>query len=252
MGKEILFIADDFGLSEEINAAILCCHQQGALHGASLMMGQCGTGDAVAMARQCASLRVGLHFHWNDSLPMTVGEWPWGASPIRAGWAIGVFAHARRLALEEMKAQWQAFQATGLRCDFINSHHHLHLHPMIFPELLKLVRGRFDGWIRAGTPRFFGWIPAFAGMTRRGGDIFSRAALGMIARRARRKCSFRVSDTLWGVDRLFCMNAEEVQQTAERLPDGLHEFIFHPRKMKDDADAACLMRLRALVREGKI
>lgn len=243
MGKEILFIADDFGLNKEANEAILYSHLQGALHGAALMMGQEGTDSAIALAKQYPSLRVGLHFHWNDSWPTTIRQWPWGSSPVRAGWAIGFSPRARHLVRDEMRAQWQEFQETGLRCDFINSHHHLHLHPVIFPELLKLIQGRFDGWIRAGLPQTFGL--SFR-------SIFSRKALAMIARRARRKTARRTSNTLWGVDRPFRMNAEEISRAVAALPDGLHEFIFHPRKKEGDADVDCLLTLRTLIREGEI
>ena len=75
--ERFLFIADDFGLDETTNRAILHAHLKGALHGAALMMGQPGTADAVVMARDHPTLRIGLHWHFNDSRPLLRTTWPW-------------------------------------------------------------------------------------------------------------------------------------------------------------------------------
>ena len=82
-----VFIADDFGLDEATNLAILRAHCAGALHGASLMLGQPGTDHAVALAREHPTLLIGWHLHLCDSRPATRSAWPWGASPGRAGLA---------------------------------------------------------------------------------------------------------------------------------------------------------------------
>jgi hypothetical protein len=129
MAKEHIFVADDFGMNDEINEAILRAHLSGDLNGASLMMAQPFTEDAVAKAHAHPTLQIGWHLHLNDSLPASVERWPWGASPARAGFSIGLSSTARKLMRREVARQWELFQATGLECRFINSHHHLHAHP---------------------------------------------------------------------------------------------------------------------------
>src|SRR5260221_5042024 len=89
-GREVLFIADDFGMSPEVNRAILHAHRHGVLHGASLMMRQPATEDAVRLARDNPGLQVGWHLHLCDSQPITRDAWSWGNSHSRAGWAIGL------------------------------------------------------------------------------------------------------------------------------------------------------------------
>ncbi len=207
MNREILFIADDFGLSREANAAIVRAHREGALHGASLMMGQPATDDAVQLAKETPTLQVGWHLHLCDSRPVTAPAWPWGRSHWRAGFGI---AFSPGLMRREVRAQWELFRATGLRCAFVNSHHHLHAHPMVFAELLRVLPADFDGWIRRGWP-----------------------------------CRFRRSDTLWGVHRTHRMDAAEVRAAMAKLPAGLHEFLFHPRAVDRDRDFAALMELKA-------
>lgn len=209
MNREVLFIADDFGLTREANAAIVRAHRDGALHGASLMLGQPATADAVALAKQTPTLQVGWHLHLCHSQPVTRAAWPWGDSYTKAGWAIGLSGKARALMRGEIAAQWEQCKATGLRCAFVNSHHHLHMHPLVFRAMLDVLPADFDGWVRRGWP-----------------------------------CRFRRSNSLWGVHRTFRMNAGEVRAAMAKLPAGLHEFLFHPRNVEHDCDFQALMELK--------
>jgi hypothetical protein len=197
-------------------------------------MGQPGTDEAVALARRHPRLEVGWHLHLTDSVPTTADRWPWGASPARAGWAIGLFPSARRLMEQEVARQWELFQATGLDCRFINSHHHLHVHQFVARAVRKVVGDRFPGWIRLGQPRRFcrGTPGAMAG-------LFD----ALLLVRRRRLSPWRATDTLWGLDRLFRMSADEIRPILATIPDGFHEFMFHPRT-RTCPDTLCLIELK--------
>ena len=237
MAKEVIFIADDFGLNHETNDAIVHAHTSGLLTGTALMMAQAGTDEAVAMARENPNLQIGWHLHLNDSIPATTGDWPWGSSPANAGVNIGIFPAARELMRREVARQWELFQATGLECRFINSHHHLHAHPFVYRAILEVVGLQFHGWIRLGKPRPF--QPTNASLL--------WPALGRTYLEKRRRLSaWRATDTLWGLDRIFRMKAEEVQATIATLPDGFHEFLFHPRT-RTCPDTLCLLELKSLL-----
>lgn len=234
MNREVYFIADDFGLDPETNRAIVCAHRDGALHGASLMMGQPGTDDAVALAREHPTLAIGWHLHLCHSQPLTCAAWPWGDSPARAGWTIGTSPSAQVLMRREVAEQWKQYRATNLPCAFVNSHHHLHAHPMVFATMMKALRHTFHGWIRLGAPRYFDR------------HALLQAALNVVSAWQRRKCPFPASDTLWGIDRTYRMRPEEVQAAIATLPaTGRHEFMFHPRKLVDDHDLNTLKELKA-------
>lgn len=234
----MVFIADDLGLNAQVNEAILHVHTEGALHGAALMLGQPATDEGVELAKKNSSLLVGWHLHLCDSKPLTCASWPWGSSPAKAGWAMGASESARELARKEIHAQWEAFQSTGLNCAFINTHHHLHVHPFVRRELEAIIPQTFTGWHRGGHFRFFGHGLASdqLGLRLAGATFKLRGSDGSLC---------RVADTVWGVDRLFAMRADEIQKTIAGLPDGLHEFIFHPRSLKADADFEALLSLRA-------
>jgi predicted glycoside hydrolase/deacetylase ChbG (UPF0249 family) len=236
--KEIIFIADDFGLSAEVNRAILRAHREGVLDGASLMMGQPATDEAVRMARDTPTLAVGWHLHLCHSNPVTVPSWPWGNSPDRAGWAIGLTGHGRRLMRAEVAEQWNAFAQTGLPARFVNSHHHLHVHPGIYRAMRGVLPSTFDGWMRMGRVRWF---------SPQRGNRFMGAVSGWLQRRRAKRVAFRLSDTLWGIDRLYRMQAAEVAREIPRLPTGLHEFMFHPRSLDNDADVQCLIELKKML-----
>jgi predicted glycoside hydrolase/deacetylase ChbG (UPF0249 family) len=235
MAKEVVFVADDFGMSAGVNDAIVHAHVAGALTGAALMMAQPGTEDAVRLARAHPSLQIGWHLHLTDSIPATTGRWPWGKSPAAAGWSIGLFSSARELARREIVRQWELFRATGLECRFINSHHHLHAHPFVYRTLREVVGPEFSGWIRLGRPHAFSFAPTREAVY----------ALGEIFQGYRRRLSpWQATDTLWGLDRIFHMNAVEVRRTIAMLPGGFHEFLFHPRT-RNCPDTRCLLELKS-------
>ena len=237
MAKEVIFIADDFGMSTEINQSILNTHTSGYLTGTALMMAQPGTDEAVALARAHPSLQIGWHLHLSDSIPSTLDEWPWEPSPAAAGWEIGTSKPARELMRREVARQWELFQATGLECRFINSHHHLHAHPFVYRELLEVIGPQFQGWIRLGRPRAFQATPLSVLWTALGWTYLERR---------RRLSAWRTTDTLWGIDRIFNMNVDEVYAAIAKLPDGFHEFLFHPRTLSCP-DTLCLLRLKSLL-----
>ena len=240
--NEVFFIADDFGLSPEINAAIIRAHVHGVLDGASLMLGQPATAEAVRLAREHPTLLVGWHLHLNDSQPVTTPRWPWGSSPVALGWRLRLSGAARTLMRAEVQTQWRMFCKTGLRCAFFNSHHQLHAHPVVYRQVLRTLAGGFKGWLRLGQPRRFkrGWWSSL---------LTSRVLAG----RRRRRCPFQTSRTLWGLDRLEKMNASEIAAAlvSLRRHRGRHEFLFHPRDVHDDGDldSRALLRLRELLPE---
>ena len=68
--NHLVVTADDFGLSEAVNAAVEDAHRRGILSAASLMVGGPAAADAVARARRLPNLRVGLHLVLVDGDPM--------------------------------------------------------------------------------------------------------------------------------------------------------------------------------------
>jgi predicted glycoside hydrolase/deacetylase ChbG (UPF0249 family) len=234
--KQVVFVADDFGMNAEINEAILYAHTSGILHAAALMMAQPGTEEAVALARSNPRLQTGWHLHLNDSLPATMESWPWGSSPAQAGLAIAFSQKARETMRREIAHQWQLYRQTGLPCHFVNCHHHLHAHPVIFQALVEVLGPDFKGWIRLGRVRCFNQALPFLSESRIVDALFKRE---------RKLSTWESPDTLWGLDRLFAMKSKEVSAAISALPEGRHEFLFHPRCLSCP-DTQCLLELTSL------
>ena len=232
MTCKIVFTADDFGLNDNTNEAIIHSYQNGVLTGAALMVGQPGSENAVALAQEHPGLEIGWHLHIVDSQPLSLEEWPW-RTPTEAGFAIGFSRRKRELVREEIELQWNSFLKTGLRCCFVNGHHHLCIHPFVRKTLVATLGNEFDGWLRWGEPRFFGT-----------NQISFHLLYRLLQAPHRASLPFNASSTLWGIDRTFNMNAKEVEAVLPTLSDGLHEFMFHPRHIKSDKDTQCLMELK--------
>ncbi len=234
----IEYIADDFALTPDCNAAIVLAHTEGVLTGASLMLGQPATSEAVALAKRHPNLRIGWHVHLCDSIPLTCPAWPWGHSPAAAGFALLCSPKARLLARREIEAQWSAFRQTGLPCAFINSHHHLHLQPYVLRTIRKVLGPHPNGpWLRSLNYRFLDSAPHAARLT--------RAAAVAMSPWLRRLWKTDIADSVWGVDRTFRMDASRVRHASAGLGRGHHEFLFHPRHPSvSDPDTRALLALR--------
>jgi len=101
--------------------------------------------------------------------------------------------------------------------------------------LREVIGSKFSGWIRLGRPRVF--QPSLSRETVYGlGEIFQG--------RRRRLSLWRATDTLWGLDRIFNMTAPEARRIVAALPDGFHEFLFHPRT-RHCPDSLCLLELKS-------
>ncbi len=130
MTINILFNADDFGLTKGVTDGIVQAHLNGCISSTTLMMNGMATDYAVQLAKKVPSLDVGIH------LVLT-----WGGKPVHPDVPglvdkDGSFKFTNRYQTEEppnpeeVKKEWRAqldaFLATGLPLHHIDSHHHVH------------------------------------------------------------------------------------------------------------------------------
>jgi hypothetical protein len=91
-------------------------------------------------------------------------------------------------------------------------------------------------WLRLGQPQFFKMTGYWNAVG---------TAAGLLGARARAAWTGQKSDGLWGLDRSFKMQPNEVRQAVALRKPGLQEFMFHPRSVEDQ-DTRCLVALRDL------
>lgn len=236
--RPIVVTADDFGLCEEVNEAVEEGHRNGILSAASLMASAPAAADAVARAHRLPNLRVGLHLVLVDGRPTlppdriphlveTNGSFP--TDLVRAGVRWFFSPAARRELEREIRAQFEAFRATGLAFDHVNGHNHMHLHPTVLGIVLRCAA-------EFGVPGLrLPYEPAsLAGVGAHRTNLSERiahcAALpwAKAMRRKIAKAGLRHNDTLLGLRASGHMNPDVVLAFLERLPEGIVELYFHP------------------------
>jgi len=230
--KRLIVTADDFGLTIPVNNAVEEGHCRGILTAASLMVTGDAAADAVARAKRLPKLGVGLHLVLVDGVPVLPPEQipdlvdrdgRFRANVFTQGVRIFCLPAARRQLAAEMRAQLEAFRATGLALDHVNAHHHFHLHPTIQQTLLRLAPEFGIRAVRlplepaAATGQRWAWLT---------GAMESRHA-----RRLRENldaAGLAHNDWIFGLADSGKMTAERVRRYLEALPDGVSEIYFHP------------------------
>jgi predicted glycoside hydrolase/deacetylase ChbG (UPF0249 family) len=239
--RNLIITADDFGAAREVNDAVERAHREGALTAASLMVSAPAAADAVARAKAMPFLRVGLHLVLVEGRPaLPASEIPnlvdadgfFRTGMARAGAAMFFLPRVRRQLEAEIEAQFQAFAATGLALDHVNTHKHFQLHPTIASTMIRIGK-RFG--LRAARTL------AFRGSFRRRGLI--------------------VPDRVYGLKWSGQMTGARVQSILDALPDGLSEIYMHPAtgpysgsakgyRYAEELEALLGARLPANVRRG--
>src|SRR5581483_7971625 len=138
---------DAFGLSAQVNAGILHAHTHGILTNTSLMITGPAWQDAVARAKDTASLSVGLHLtlvQGKAALPphCTSAITDFGGNfldnPTHAGLRYFFLPRARSQVRDECRAQIEKFLATGLSLGHVDGHLNIHMHPAVMDILIPL------------------------------------------------------------------------------------------------------------------
>ena len=236
--RQVIFKADDFGLSPAVNRAIERAHRDGVLDGASLMVGAAAASEAVEVARRNPGLAVGLHVVVvanravlpPASLPDLVdqtGELSHDFA--RAGFRYFFLPRVRRQLYAEIRAQFEAFRATGLTLDHVDAHHHLHLHPTVLGYLLQL--GQEFGARAVRVPAEESDLTRLPG---EGGRLVRwltgallKPWIALVRWRVRR-AGMATTDRVIGLHDTGRMTAGRLQRILENLPPGSSEIFFHP------------------------
>ncbi len=235
--KELIVTADDFGAAITINRAVEAAFLKGILTCASLMTGfGAATKDAFARARRMPKLGIGLHVAVTRApstldpsrLPLLADAQGYLPKHLgRAGFLFFFSPRARRELEREIAAQFDAFVQSGLPCDHVNVHNHMHLHPTVLSILLRQARRIGVRHIR--LPHEPGRHKAWS--DRRIGRLLRGVLLGLWVRITAfwiRAAGFTCNRFLFGIHDTFAMSEDRVLPMVKHLPQGLNEIHFHP------------------------
>lgn len=220
--RGVIVTADDFGLHERVNKAVELAHREGVLDCASLMVSGAAANDAVDRARRLPRLRVGLHIVLADGVPtspletipeLVDGTGRFGDRMTRDGFRFFFLPRVRQQLANEIRAQFEAFAATGLELDHVNSHKHFHLHPTVLSLILQI--GQQFGMRAMRLPREAGghWMLApWAGWMK---TRLNRAGIAH-------------NDWMAGMSRTGRMDETAMLESVARAPNGVLELYSHP------------------------
>ncbi|MEJ2091721.1 MAG: hopanoid biosynthesis-associated protein HpnK [Syntrophobacterales bacterium] len=243
--RQVVFTADDFGLSPSLNNAVALAHRFGVLRSASLMPAAPASVQALALSRHLPNLCLGVHLTLIQgravlpprTLPRlvdTAGRFP--SDPVRTGWwyyfDTGLLTEIRR----ELRAQIEAVLDAGLRVWHLNGHLNLHLHPRLAPLVVDLAREYEIPALRLAKED---WRTTLA-LAPEG--PFPKAALGCIfavlSRRTRalaESAGLLVNDHLFGLTHHGRLTEDYLVNLVPRLQPGLTEINCHPALAADPA-----------------
>jgi hopanoid biosynthesis associated protein HpnK len=222
MDRALIITADDFGLHASVNEAIERAHTEGVLAAASLMVAAPCAADAIARARRLPGLRVGLHLVLADgnarlpaaSIPDLVdGAGRFSGNMVSAGMRFFFLPRVRRQLAAEIRAQFEAFAASGLALDHVNTHKHFHLHPTVLNLVLSI--GREFGLRAMRLPREI--RP----------QMVLRPWLALVRRRLR-QAGIRHNDYVVGIRESGQFDERALLGALGALPKGVGEFYLHP------------------------
>jgi hopanoid biosynthesis associated protein HpnK len=231
-------VADDFGRTLSVNAAVAEAHDNGILSSASLMAGGEAFDDAVRISDARKTLSVGIHVTLCDGravsessrIPGLVGDDGFlEKNPVRV-WLRCSLRRLRPQIEEEVKAQFERLEEAGIHPTHVDAHHHLHMHPVVFDIICREAEGRGIGWIRIpGEP-----VSAlFSGRALRRGvmPFLEWAVFGLIGRQYKRKADRQAvysAKRVFGLSRTGSVDEEYILQVLDRVRGPVDEMFAHP------------------------
>jgi hopanoid biosynthesis associated protein HpnK len=210
------------------------------------MVGAPAAADALARARRLPDLRVGLHLVLVDGHPtLPRAEIPGlvrrdgGFDPNmgRAGIRFFALPWVRRQLAMEIRAQFEAFRATGLQLDHVNAHKHMHVHPTVARMIIEIGR---DFGVAAVRVPFEPVEPLDAAFPdeRHSAPLY-RPWIDWLRRRLQSAGLF-VNDNLFGLAWTGGMVEGRLVRLLPHLPQGVSEIYFHPATVRSAALSAAM------------
>ncbi|HLK86784.1 MAG TPA: hopanoid biosynthesis-associated protein HpnK [Candidatus Binataceae bacterium] len=236
--KSVIFTADDFGASPEVNAGILRAHREGVLRGTSLMVAAPARDAAAAAARDCPELDVGLHLvvcKGRSVLdPGRLGGLVDAAgrfidNPVVGGMRYFFDRNLRAKLADECRAQIELHLKLIGYLNHIDGHLNFHVHPVLCDILLGLATEYRVPCIRLPREPVFTTLGVARDHAPR--KLVEAVIFRTLSRRARRRMTARgikSNDWLFGLHQSGNLTEHYVLDVIARLRPGVTEIYTHP------------------------
>jgi len=258
--KQLIVNADDFGLTEGVNRAIIEGHRNGIITSATLMANGMAYDSAVAASSGAPALGVGVHLNLTQGRPICspsqvpsiiTSDGSFYPTPGILAWRILTRRVMPGDVENELRSQIEKIVSAGVRITHLDSHKHIHLLPPIFGVVARLAREYGIGCVRCPIePAASGTRPSQSsreGWPRRAKQYLLGRALSTLAACQVKKlenAGLRWPEHFYGLSQTGFLDAAVLDQLLRAVSDGTHEIMCHPGYV----DAALLgtrTRLRA-------
>lgn len=234
--NRVIINADDFGIHTEVNRAVITAYQQGVLTSTSLLATGPAFEDAVALARQCPNLGIGIHLCLVGSLPPVLSPAEVPTLVTNQGLVPESYVEVMKRIFKgqydyeqvyrELDAQMAKIIHTGLPITHIDSHQHLHVLPQIWPIVQTLMKKYHIHRLRIPREKY-----TFKVLMTQPVRSLGRDGLTYLSQRAMtdvHRLQFTTSDYFWGMADGGNMNETNLKYIISRIPFGIHEIMMHP------------------------
>jgi len=231
---KLIINADDFGLNEKVNEAILKSFTNGILQSTSLMANGKSVEQAVGIIRSYPNLDIGIHLTLVgaqpileiEKLPSLVdedGNFPKHAIDFTKKY------FAEKLSFEEIKneliAQIEKILDYGIKVSHIDSHQHLHILPKILEITVELANRYNIKFIRFPREKFSAYMFRDLGSVER---IIQMLALNHFCSKVEKRISPK-TDYFAGFYFGGKLSKENILILINNLPEeGVCELMCHP------------------------
>ena len=261
--RRLIINADDFGLTEGVNRAILEGHRHGVITSTTLMANGGRFASAALSAQSVPELSVGCHVVLVDGEPLLSKEQVRsllaksgnGNARLRQGFlelARDNFRHKIHLAEVEAEAaaQIRTLQSAGISVSHLDTHKHAHMLPSVCHAVLRAAR---SCGVKAVRNPFVPLKPlAFAHLLRRP-KLWTRYTEVKVLRRY--EAQFRemvaregmiTTDGSFGVLVTGALDESLFEAIIGSIPEGTWEFVCHPGYNDTELD-----RIRTRLRSSR-
>lgn len=225
---------DDFGMSEDVNDAVLKSFQNGILRSTSLMANGKSFIDAVKIIKSNPELDVGVHLTLTEEKPILNIEKLSSLIDVDGYFLKHAIYFSKkyfagRILLNEVKseliAQFEKILDYGIKISHIDSHQHLHILPKILDIIIELAHHYDIKFIRFPRENFSNYMFRDLKLGKR---VLQMAVLNYLCTATKKKYFYR-SNYFAGFYFGGILNKQNLITLINDLPsEGVCELMCHP------------------------
>ena len=230
MTATLIVNADDFGMTEGHNRAIIDAHTNGIVTSTSLLANGCAFDQAVELAKEHPALGIGVHLTLTEGPPVASNVNPLLAKDGKLPLSNQPFVRAlmagrlpREAIHREFHAQVSKVVAAGIKPTHVDGHKYIHLLPGISGIVAEIAKQfhipvmRVPHHLADGLSR-----------PRRLPGAAVLIVLGKSAYRAARRAGLRSSDRVMGFVETGHLNQDTIRRLLFAPRPGVTELFCHP------------------------